>query len=240
MDVGPAKEYLMNHNVHLLFETLAAELIGQRPGAPLDYLIQRLQEMRAQRGDTKPKVVFVLGGPGSGKGTQCQKLVAEKGFIHVSAGDLLREEVKSGSERGVQINECIKNGQIVPGHITIELLGKAIAEQTKGPETTFLIDGFPRELGQALNFSKDVCEPTMVLNYTCPDKELERRLLHRGQFSGRSDDNLEAIKKRLKVFHKQTEPVIAYFEALCPDKVKSIDATRPIEEILNDSLKCFL
>lgn len=237
MDIGPAKDYLMKHNVHLLFETLAGELIGQRPGQPLDYLIRRLQEIKAGEGGAgAQKIIFVLGGPGSGKGTQCARLVQEKGCIHISAGDLLRAEVRSGSELGVSINDHIKNGQIVPGHITIDLLGRAIREKSSGPGQTFLIDGFPRELKQALDFLKEVGEPSFVLNFTASDKELERRLLQRGQFSGRSDDNLEAIQKRLVVFHKQTEPVIAYFDAL--KKVKSVNAMRPVEEVAAETLKC--
>lgn len=244
-DMGAAKEYLMQNNVHILFETLAGELITQRPGQPLDYLIRRLQEIKKSREDDAdaPRVVFVLGGPGSGKGTQCAKLVEDKGFIHISAGDLLREEVKSGSERGRMISDFVKNGQIVPGHITIELIQKAISEKKKGPETTFLIDGFPRELRQAIEFTKTITEPLFILYYTCPDAELEKRLLHRGQFSGRSDDNLESIKKRLVVFHGQTEPVISYFEAMAgtnaPDKVKKIDANRSVEAVYEDTLRAF-
>eukprot|EP01062_Namystynia_karyoxenos_P017178 TRINITY_DN16303_c0_g1_i1.p1 TRINITY_DN16303_c0_g1~~TRINITY_DN16303_c0_g1_i1.p1 ORF type:complete len:240 (+),score=89.70 TRINITY_DN16303_c0_g1_i1:90-809(+) len=238
MDSGVSRDYLMRNNIHLLFEQLAAEVIQQRPGQPVDFLLRRLKDMKEQTdGGTAPRIIFVLGGPGCGKGTQCTRLAEQRGFIHVSAGDLLRAEVQSGSERGLQIKEYIRNGQIVPGEVTIDLINRTIQEKSKGASSTFLIDGFPRELGQALAFSKEIAEPAFVLNFVCPDNELERRLLHRGQFSGRSDDNLESIKKRLKVFHKQTEPVAAYFDAL--GKVKTINSNRPIEEVAADVAKAF-
>merc|ERR1712203_894596 len=129
-------------------------------------------------------------------------------------------------------SEMIKNGQIVPGHITIELLGREIKQKSTGAGCTFLIDGFPRELKQALDFLREVGEPAFVLNFTASDSEMQRRLLQRGQFSGRSDDNIEAIKKRLKVFHKQTEPVVAYFDAL--QKVNHVNAMRTEEEVAAD------
>jgi len=88
-----------------------------------------------------PIVVFVLGGPGAGKGTQCQNIVQNFGFVHLSAGDLLRSEISSGSTNGQMISTMIKNGQIVPSEVTVGLLEKAMKESGK---SKFLIDGFPR------------------------------------------------------------------------------------------------
>nr|GMC86633.1 UMP-CMP kinase 3 [Ipomoea batatas] len=89
----------------------------------------------------KVKVVFVLGGPGSGKGTQCANIVEHFGYTHLSAGDLLRAEIKSGSENGTMIQNMIKEGKIVPSEVTIALLQRAIQENGNDK---FLIDGFPR------------------------------------------------------------------------------------------------
>lgn len=97
-----------------------------------------------KQGDKKPQVVFVLGGPGSGKGTQCGKLVAEFGVVHLSAGDLLRAERNSGSSVAEEINNHIKNGSIVPVEITVGLIKKAMQAEMKKGNYLFVIDGFPR------------------------------------------------------------------------------------------------
>ena len=93
------------------------------------------------------------GGPGSGKGTQCANIVRDYGFVHLSAGDLLREEVASGSEEGKEIDAMMKEGKIVPQEVTIRLLKKAMA---KASSKKFLIDGFPRKLDQAETFENEV------------------------------------------------------------------------------------
>ncbi len=125
-------------------------------------------------------------GPGSGKGTQCSKLVKEFGFQHLSAGDLLREErLRKDSPFGELINNYIKEGKIVPMEITISLLKEAML---KSAGNRFLIDGFPRQMDQAIAFEKQVCESKFVLFFDCPESELLKRLLKRGETSGRVDD----------------------------------------------------
>lgn len=187
---------------------------------------------QAGTGDTAPaaavsKVYFVLGNAGSGKGSQCAKLVEKYGFAHLSAGDLLRAEVKSGSERGEMISELIKEGKIVPGEVTIELLKAAIAKCTDKPG--ILIDGFPREVSQAGGFEKEVCDFEFALFFDCPEEELEKRLLGRGETSGRTDDNIESIRKRFNTFKETCYPVIQYYEA--KGVAHRIDATQTIDEV---------
>merc|ERR1712166_527787 len=167
--------------------------------------------------DFKPryKIYFVLGGPGSGKGTQCQNLVDMYGFKHLSAGDLLRAEVKSGSPDGGMISEMIRNGQIVPAHVTVRLLKNAM---DKSLASTFLIDGFPRDMGNVQEWEKQLPSPELVMVFDCPESELEARLLKRGETSGRSDDNIASIKKRFKTFVDQSMPVIKYYKAV-PDLI---------------------
>ena len=183
----------------------------------------------------KYKIIFVLGGPGCGKGTQCEMMVAQLGYLHVSAGDLLREEVSSGSEGGKAIADFIKNGQIVPGKVTIDLLKKWIEKKPVG--STILVDGFPREMRQALDFESGVAAASAVLYFKAKDDTLSTRLLKRGMTSGRSDDNLESIQKRLATFHEQSYPVILYFQA--KDKVLELDAEKKKEEIF-EALKAGL
>ncbi|CAL0329522.1 unnamed protein product [Lupinus luteus] len=172
-----------------------------------------------------PTVVFVLGGPGSGKGTQCANIVQHFGYTHLSAGDLLRAEIKSGSENGTMIQNMIKEGKIVPSEVTIKLLQRAIEEDGNDK---FLIDGFPRNEENRAAFEKVTgIEPAFVLFFDCPEEEMEKRLLSRNQ--GREDDNIETIRKRFKVFLESSLPVINYYDAKA--KVRKIDAARPVEEV---------
>ncbi|VAH27823.1 unnamed protein product [Triticum turgidum subsp. durum] len=182
-------------------------------------------------GDKKVTVVFVLGklgGPGSGKGTQCSNIVEHFGFTHLSAGDLLRAEIKSGSENGTMIENMIKEGKIVPSEVTIKLLQQAMI---KNENDKFLIDGFPRnEENRAAFENVTKISPAFVLFFNCSEEEMERRLLGRNE--GRVDDNIETIRKRFKVFVESSLPVIEYYDA--KDKVKKIDAAKPIPEVFED------
>lgn len=175
--------------------------------------------------DKKVTVVFVLGGPGSGKGTQCANIVKHFGFTHLSAGDLLRAEIKSGSENGAMIHNMIKEGKIVPSEVTVKLLQRAMLESGNDK---FLIDGFPRNEENRIAFEKVMnMEPEFVLFFDCKEEEMEARLLSRNQ--GRDDDNIETIRKRFKVFVESSLPVVEYYDS--KGKVRKIDAGRPIEEV---------
>ncbi|GAY57902.1 hypothetical protein CUMW_183010 [Citrus unshiu] len=186
-----------------------------------------LQEADATVTVKKPTVVFVLGGPGSGKGTQCANIVEHFGYTHLSAGDLLRAEIKSGSENGTMIQNMIKEGKIVPSEVTIKLLQKAMEESGNDK---FLIDGFPRnEENRAAFEAVTKIEPEFVLFFDCSEEEMERRILNRNQ--GREDDNVETIRKRFKVFLESSLPVVQYYEA--KGKVRKIDAAKPVAEVFD-------
>ncbi|KAK7908094.1 UMP-CMP kinase [Apiospora marii] len=183
-------------------------------------------------------VVFVLGGPGAGKGTQCAHLVKDYGFTHLSAGDLLRaEQDREGSEFGEMIKDYIKNGLIVPMEVTVQLLENAMTAtvdpsgkgETAGKKGKFLIDGFPRKMDQAVKFEEAVCPAKAVLFYDCPEAEMERRLLDRGKTSGRADDNADSIRKRFRTFVETSMPVVDAFEK--QGKVIKIDGTAKPEEV---------
>lgn len=177
--------------------------------------------------DSDVTVIFVLGGPGAGKGTQCARLVEKYGFIHLSAGDLLRaEQTRPGSEFGALIDDCIRNGAIVPMEVTVKLLENAMSEAMKSKGTTkgrFLIDGFPRKMDQAEKFEETVCRARAVLFYDCPEAVMEARLLERGKTSGRADDNTESIKKRFKTFIETSMPVVDRYEK--EGRVIKVDAS---------------
>ncbi|KAK1413411.1 hypothetical protein QVD17_35184 [Tagetes erecta] len=173
----------------------------------------------------KPKVVFVLGGPGSGKGTQCANIVEHFGYTHLSAGDLLRAEISSGSENGTMIQNMISEGKIVPPEVTIKLLEKAIMESANDK---FLIDGFPRNEENRATFEAVTgIVPEFVLFFDCSEEEMERRILNRNQ--GRVDDNINTIRKRFKVFVESSLAVINYYNS--KGKVRKIDADKPVAEV---------
>lgn len=161
-----------------------------------------------------PDVVFVLGAPGAGKGTQCTYIANEYGFVHLSAGDLLREErQRPGSEFGEMIEEKIRNGAIVPVEVTCSLLHKAMIASGK---TRFLIDGFPRNQENMEGWYKlmsDKAKLLFVLFFECSRDICTERCLARGAAgSGRNDDNIESIKKRFDVYFSQTMPVVEHYE----------------------------
>ncbi|XAR54235.1 (d)CMP kinase [Bertholletia excelsa] len=184
--------------------------------------------------EKKVKVVFILGGPGSGKGTQCANIVQHFGFTHLSAGDLLRAEIKSGSENGTMIQNMIKEGKIVPAEVTIKLLQQAMQESGNDK---FLIDGFPRDEANRAKFeSMTGIEPEFVLFLDCPEEVMEKRLLNRNQ--GREDDNIDTIRKRFKVYVESSLPVIEYYNS--KGKVRKIDAAKPVEEVFEDVKAVFI
>ncbi|KAG6869002.1 UMP-CMP kinase [Termitomyces sp. T159_Od127] len=188
---------------------------------------------------SKVTVIYVLGGPGAGKGTQCAKLVKEYGFCHLSAGDLLRaEQNREGSDYGTLIQTCIKEGTIVPMEVTIKLLENAMqaamaenrpGEGWKDGRGRFLIDGFPRKMDQAIRFDETVCLSSVVLFFSTSEEVMEKRLLVRSKTSGREDDNLESIKKRFRTYKNDTMPVIEYYAS--QSKVAEVEATGTIEEV---------
>lgn len=177
-------------------------------------------------------VIFVLGGPGSGKGTQCAKLVKEYQFVHLSAGDLLRaEQAREGSKYGDLIKHYIKEGLIVPQEVTIALLKNAIATNFENGKTKFLVDGFPRKMDQAITFEKQVVPSKFTLFFECPEQVMLERLLERGKTSGRTDDNIESIKKRFRTFIDTSMPVVEHFEK--QSKVVKVRCDDPVDTVFN-------
>lgn len=161
-----------------------------------------------------PEVVFVLGAPGAGKGTQCSFITKEFDFVHLSAGDLLREErQRPNSKYGELIEEYIRNGEIVPVEVTCSLIHKAMIDSGKA---RFLIDGFPRNKDNLDGWNRVMSEKTkllFVLFFECSKELCTERCLGRGAAgSGRSDDNLESLKKRFDTYLNHTMPIIEHYD----------------------------
>eukprot|EP01051_Picozoa_sp_SAG22_P002402 SAG22_NODE_105_length_20045_cov_23.373308_11_plen_378_part_00 len=161
--------------------------------------------------EEKPTVMFVLGGPGAGKGTTCLRLQEKYGCVHLSAGDLLRAKRQEGGELGEEIDSYIKAGKIVPNEVTVKLIQQAM--KASGSRI-FLIDGYPRNndnLEGWMRLMGDKVTLGCVLHFECPFDVLSARIVERGKMSGRSDDNVETLKNRFAVFNQQTMPVLDYF-----------------------------
>jgi len=190
-----------------------------------------------------PNVVFVLGGPGAGKGTQCAKIVEQFGFVHLSAGDLLRAERKSpGSQFGELIEHHITNGTIVPVEITCSLLERAMNESGK---SHFLIDGFPRNEDNLTGWNRQMGDKVnlkCVLFFHCSQEICTERCLSRGAAgSGRTDDNIESLTKRFVTYENATMPIIKHYEE--QHLVKKIDASKTPEEVyveVEEAIKSFV
>ena len=179
-------------------------------------------------------IVFVLGGPGSGKGTQCARLSKLYGYAHLSTGDLLRDELKSGSALGLSLEATMKAGGLVPLEAVLGLLRTAMK---KAGGSKFLIDGYPRELAQAIEFERAIGEPHFVLAFEAPESVMLARLVERGKTSGRADDNVASIKKRFETFRAQSQPVIEFYSKL--GKVRYVNAERSVEAIFVDAAALF-
>ena len=157
--------------------------------------------------------MFVLGGPGAGKGTVCRRLMATGQYCHLSAGDLLRQERQTGSEVANLIESCIVEGTIVPAYVTVRLIRTAM--QSNGwNQHDFLIDGFPRNFENYNAWRQDMSDVTVkgLIFIDCPDSVLIDRIM--GRSEARSDDNMDSLRKRLAVFHEQTAEIIRHFEGL--------------------------
>ncbi|KAF9969555.1 hypothetical protein BGZ73_008052 [Actinomortierella ambigua] len=188
---------------------------------PEAIVIDESEQEKKRQALADTTVVFVLGGPGAGKGTQCANLVRDFGFVHLSAGDLLRaEQERPGSQYGELIKTYIKEGKIVPHIVTIALLENAMLESG---QKRFLIDGFPRKMDQALEFERVVVPSKFILFFECPEEVMLQRLLKRGETSGRSDDNIESIRKRFRTFTETSMPVIDHYSSL--NKVHTVRCT---------------
>lgn len=175
------------------------------------------------------KIIFVLGGPGSGKGTQCQKLSNEHGIVHLSAGELLREEQNKSNKNSEIIKKNLLSGKIVPQEITIKLLKNALQSKFSEGEKVFLIDGFPRKIDQAISFEKNIAKSTIVLFLDCTEKIMLERILERSKASGRDDDNIECAKKRFNTFINTSMEVVDYYRE--QGRVINIDSNDSVENI---------
>ncbi|MCI5451386.1 adenylate kinase [bacterium] len=159
------------------------------------------------------KNIIIFGAPGSGKGTYSDEIVAKYGMGHISTGDVLRAEIKNGTELGKVAQGYISNGQLIPDDLMIDILAKTYDAMPSGKGVIF--DGFPRTIAQAEALKKMLAERGhemgIMIELVVSEDILLARLLNRAKEQGREDDNEETIKKRFAVYHSQTAPLAEWF-----------------------------
>ena len=178
-----------------------------------------------------------MGPPGVGKGTQAKLLSKKLNIIHLSTGEILRGEIRKNTKVGKIAKSYIDQGNLVPDDFILEIISKQIS--TNVPNKGYLFDGFPRTIPQAVGFDTLLTEIghnlNVAINLTANEDELIKRILERGKISGRSDEALDIVKKRQKIYWKQTAPLIKYYQN--KNILKNIDGIGGIEEITKRILK---
>jgi adenylate kinase len=169
--------------------------------------------------------VVLLGPPGSGKGTQAQRLCARDGLLHLSTGDLLRAAAAEGSDLGRRAAPVMAAGGLVPDDLVTALVAERV--RRAGPGAGFVLDGYPRTVGQADDLDRALGDDGLdaVVRYLVPDAELVRRLLARG----RADDTEDVVRERLRVYRERTEPLVARYRR--SGLLRDVDALGPVEAV---------
>ena len=172
--------------------------------------------------------ILFLGPPGAGKGTQASLISNSFSLLHLSTGELLRNEVKLGSNLGLKVEEIINSGELVSDELVLEIVKKNL----NGNQNGWILDGYPRNLSQANSLNdvlKELNQPLEMVIYLDVEEEvLVERLLKRG----RSDDNESTIRKRLKIYNDTTQPLIGYYKK--QNILEYIEGNRNLNQISND------
>ncbi len=175
--------------------------------------------------------IILCGAPGSGKGTQSAFLAEQYGLQHLSTGDVLRAEIKTGSELGKKIDELISVGNLVPDDMMYGVIDHYI-EQLPKDSKGMIFDGYPRTVAQAealTELLKKYKMEAIMIDLMVDEQLIIQRLIERGKVSGRADDNLNTIRHRIAVYHNQTEPVANYY--LHQGNYFAVNGNHTVEEV---------
>lgn len=179
--------------------------------------------------------LVLFGAPGSGKGTQSAKLIDHYGLYHISTGELLRDHIARGTDLGKTADSYISKGQLIPDQLMIDILDDVLDKEASGKHG-IVLDGFPRTIPQAEALKellrKRGTELHAVIGLEVPEDELIDRMIARGKETGRADDNLDTIKNRLDVYHKQTLPLKDYYAK--EGKYLGINGSGIVDEIFHE------
>ena len=204
-------------------------------GRNLKEIYTILTDEEVDKMNNEMKNIVIFGAPGSGKGTQSDLIIEKYGLNHISTGDVLRGEIKNGTELGKTAKSYIDKGQLIPDELMIDILA-SVYDKFGKKHKGVIFDGFPRTIPQAEALKKMLAERghkiAAMIELDVPEDELMTRLIKRGQESGRSDDNEETIKKRLDVYHSQTAPLVDWYKK--EGLHRHVDGLGSLERIFND------
>lgn len=177
--------------------------------------------------------IIIFGAPGAGKGTQSKNLIKKYNLAHISTGDVLRAEMKNGTELGKLAKDYIAKGQLVPDDVIIDMLAEEL--EAKSDKAGVIFDGFPRTVAQSDALEKMLKakgqDISIVVSLEVDEPELIERLLKRAEEEGRSDDNMETIKARLDVYNNQTSPLKEHYKKT--GKLASIKGMGSVKDIFD-------
>lgn len=180
--------------------------------------------------------VVIFGAPGSGKGTQSERIIEKYGLYHISTGEVLRDHISRGTELGVIANKYISQGQLIPDELMVKVLEHLLDTHPEETAKGIILDGFPRTIAQAEALKKLMEQRGIKLNAVVglevDEEELVTRILKRGKETGRADDNLETVKKRLAVYHNQTSPLRQYY--IDDKKYHAINGNGTVDSIFSE------
>lgn len=180
--------------------------------------------------------LVIFGAPGSGKGTQSDKLIEEYGLHHISTGEVLRDHIARGTELGKVADSYISKGQLIPDDLMVKVLEEVLDSEPEKTRNGVIFDGFPRTIDQARALKEMLAnrgtKVHAVIGLEVDEDELVRRMLNRGKETGRADDQPDTIKNRLKVYHTQTSPLRDYY--INEGKYHAIDGNGNVEKIFDD------
>lgn len=179
--------------------------------------------------------IVIFGAPGSGKGTQSEKLINEYGLHHISTGEVLRKHIAEGTALGVVANQYISQGHLIPDDLMIKVLEDVLDSNPELTAKGVIFDGFPRTIAQAQSLNemldKRGTKVHAVVGLEVNEDDLIDRMLQRGKESGRADDNLETIRERLNVYHNQTSPLRDFY--IKDGKYHAIDGNGKVEQVFS-------
>ncbi len=177
--------------------------------------------------------IVIFGAPGSGKGTQSERIAARYGLLHISTGEVLREHIARRTKLGIIADSYISKGQLIPDDLMIKVLASVLDNEPAAAQSGVIFDGFPRTIPQAkalkIMMEEHNSKVHAVIGLEVDENCLMQRMLLRGQQEGRADDNEETIKQRLAVYHQQTSPLREYY--IAEGKYCGIDANGSIDDI---------
>ncbi len=180
--------------------------------------------------------LVIFGAPGSGKGTQSDRLINDYGLHHISTGEVLRDHIARGTELGKIADSYISKGQLIPDALMIKVLEDVLDSNPDKTSAGVIFDGFPRTIEQAKALKEMLAsrgsKVHAVVGLEVDEDELVRRMLNRGKETGRADDNIDTIKNRLKVYHSQTQPLRDYY--IAEGKYHAIDGNGDVDKIYGD------